>query len=145
MNRVPLPGLAAQEKYRNTFRVAGVLVVGVGFVLTAIALMDFFATFADPSRGMPTKFFLGFIGLPLMGFGGALLRAGFMGMALQYAAGESLPVVKDGAAYLTDGEGLLGVGRTVDDEPATGPFCRSCGVRNDTDARYCDGCGLSLA
>ena len=28
---------------------------------------------------------------------------------------------------------------------ATGPFCRSCGVRNDEDARFCDGCGASLA
>ncbi len=54
-------------------------------------------------------------------------------------------MAKDSAAYLTDGEGLLGVGRTVDDHGGAGPFCRSCGVRNDDDARYCDGCGQSLA
>ena len=47
--------------------------------------------------------------------------------------------------------GVVIFGRTVDDQTATaaaaaaGPYCRSCGVRNDPDARFCDGCGQSLA
>ena len=64
------------------------------------------------------------------------------------AIGGAVPVVKDSAAYLTDGQGLLGVGRTVDDRPAeqtaTGPYCSSCGVRNDSSARFCDSCGTTL-
>jgi hypothetical protein len=74
-----------------------------------------------------------------------------MGTAARYGAGETVPVVKDSASYLTDGEGVLGVGRTVDDRPSApaasqpGPYCRSCGVLNDDDARFCDGCGTSLA
>ena len=69
----------------------------------------------------------------------------------RYVAGETMPTVKQSAAYLSDGESIMGVGRTVDDgtaagtQPATGPFCRACGVRNDEDARFCDGCGASMA
>src|SRR3954453_22007796 len=72
--------------------------------------------------------------------------------AARYAAGETMPTVRDSASYLTDGEGVLGVGRTVDDtaspsatERATGPFCSTCGTRNDTDASFCDHCGAALA
>jgi hypothetical protein len=58
-----------------------------------------------------------------------------------------MPVAKDSAAYLTDGQGLLGVGRTVDDrtdDARTGPFCTKCGVRNDEAARFCDACGHAV-
>ena len=67
--------------------------------------------------------------------------------ASRFVAGETMPVVKDSASYLTDGEGVLGVGRTVDDgdQAATGPFCSKCGVRNDPDAKFCDSCGAPLA
>jgi hypothetical protein len=27
---------------------------------------------------------------------------------------------------------------------ATGPFCSTCGVRNDGDATFCDSCGAAL-
>ena len=73
----------------------------------------------------------------------------FIGAQSRYVAGETMPTLKQSAAYLSDGEGIMGVGRTVDDRQrgtaADGPYCRSCGVRNDEDARFCDGCGSSLA
>ena len=68
-----------------------------------------------------------------------LLQWGFLGAAARYGAGETMPVVKDSATYLSDGEGILGVGRTA------GPFCSKCGVRNDADAKFCDSCGGALA
>ena len=147
MRPLPTPGLASQEKYRTAFRVLGVLALATGLVLTIVGFTNFFAGFSDPSGEMPTRFFLTFIGLPLVAVGLWLLQAGFLGAATRYAAGETMPVVKDAAAYLTDGEGIHGVGRAVDDErvPASGPSCRSCGVRNDADARFCDGCGQPLA
>ncbi|GAA1478091.1 hypothetical protein GCM10009623_25370 [Nocardioides aestuarii] len=144
MNTVPNPGLRHQAGLRTFFRVAGplVLVVAVGFMATA--LVDFFTLEGFEE---PTKFWMFFVGIPLLAVGAWLCQAGYAGAAARYTSGELSPVVKDSAAYLTDGEGLLGVGRTVDDGPrvAGGPFCRPCGVRNDGDARYCDGCGQSLA
>jgi hypothetical protein len=143
MSNVPRPGFAAQEKYRNAFRLGGVLVFGVGLLLTGIALADFFSGFGDMDAGFPTKFPLAFIGLPLVGVGGWLLQAGFLGAASRYVAGETIPVVKDSAAYLTDGEGLLGMGRTADDQPSK--FCSQCGKPAGEDARFCESCGHAFA
>lgn len=66
-------------------------------------------------------------------------------------AGELSPVAKDTAEYLTEGKGMgmgnLGVtsGTTPQGGVAAGPFCRSCGTRNDADARFCDSCGTTMA
>jgi 5-enolpyruvylshikimate-3-phosphate synthase len=49
------------------------------------------------------------------------------------------PVTRDGLDYLTRGQGLADLGRTG------GPYCRSCGTRNDATASYCDSCGKPLA
>jgi hypothetical protein len=77
------------------------------------------------------------------------LRAGFLGVGLRYVAGETTPVIKDSASCLTNGEGILGVGRTVDDRSGeaaeTGPFCTRCGTRSDAAAGFCDHCGHALA
>ena len=143
------PGIRGQAAARTTFRVVGVvlLVVAVGFL--AVGLADFFGSM-DSFDG-PHRFWMVFVGIFGLAVAGWCLQAGFMGAASRYVAGETMPVVKDSAAYLTDGEGLLGVGRTVDD-PATGargealgPCCSKCGVRNDADATYCDSCGAALA
>lgn len=142
------PGLRSQAVARNVFRVAGLvaLVVAVGFLV--VGLKDFFSS-AGSFDG-PHKFWMVFVGLFGLAVAGWCLQAGFMGAASRYVAGETMPVVKDSAAYLTDGEGLLGAGRTVDDNTtgargeALGPFCSKCGVRNDVDASYCDSCGAAV-
>ena len=153
------PGLRNQAGARTSFRVIGLVLLVVGVGAAGYGFISFaggiFAadTTLDPAlpgaSGMGRSFLLfaggGFV--TVLGFW--FFSAGFMGAAARYGAGGSMPVVKDSAAYLTDGEGLLGVGRTVDDAPradaATGPFCSSCGVRNDASARFCDACGHALA
>lgn len=143
MSNVPNPGLRNQSQYRTAFRIGGALVLATGLLLFGIAMADFFSGFGDLESGFPTKFPLAFLGLPLVAVGCWLLQAGFMGVAARYAAGEGAPVVKDTAAYLTDGEGVLGVGRTVDD-PET-KFCSSCGKTADDAARFCESCGHAFA
>ena len=87
-----------------------------------------------------------FVGIPMLAIGGWCLQAGFMGVGARSVSGEVSPVVKDSAAYLTDGKGLLNVGvRDQVGPAATGPYCRSCGTRNDADARFCDSCGTAMA
>lgn len=151
MNHVPNPGLANQAGLRALFRIAGPLVLLVALGFLVVGGIDFFGSMS--SFEPPERFWMVFVGIPLLAVGGWLCQAGYAGAAARYASGELSPVAKSSAAYLTDGEGLLGVGRTVDDRGAAGttdvaeggPFCRSCGVRNDSDARYCDGCGQSVA
>lgn len=150
MNTVPEPGYADQSTKRTVLRVVGVVSMGTALLLICIAVADFFRAFGSDDLGAePTKFWMFFAALPFIAVGGWALQAGFLGAAARYTAGETMPVVRDSAAYLTDGQGLLGVGRTVDDAPsagrAAGPYCRQCGTRNDADARFCDSCGQSLA
>jgi hypothetical protein len=147
----PGPGFANQSAARTVFRVLGVLAVLAGLTLMVVAGMEFFTLEGFEE---PTRFWMFFVGMPLLAVGGWLLQAGFMGAGARYASGELAPVAKDTAHYLTDGKGLLGVGTTTSGGTApaspaagspTGPYCRSCGTRNDADARFCDSCGTSMA
>jgi hypothetical protein len=142
------PGLREQTSLRTTFRVLGVVLLVVALVLLGLGLADFFASMSSDGE-FPTRFWMAFVGILLLAPATWCLRAGFLGVGLRYVAGETTPVIKDSASYLSDGEGILGVGRTVDDvpgEPAeTGPFCSRCGTRNDAAAGFCDHCGHALA
>ena len=62
----------------------------------------------------------------MIGFG--LLNVGYLRTTARYVAGETMPVVKDAASSLAEGRA-----------------CGSCGRHNDSDARFCDACGHSLA
>ncbi|MFP5254030.1 MAG: zinc ribbon domain-containing protein [Actinomycetes bacterium] len=136
----PNPGFRNQSGARTVFRVLGVVAVLAALGLMVTAGMEFFTL-----RGFeePTKFWMFFVGIPLLAVGGWLLQAGFMGAGARYASGELSPVAKDTAHYLTDGKGLLGVGASPSGD--AGPYCRSCGTRNDADARFCDSCGTTMA
>lgn len=135
------PGLPAQAGTRTFLRVGGAVALVAGLAFTGVAGVDFFG--GMNSFEGPTKFWMFFVGLPLLALGGGLLQAGFLGAGTRYAAGETAPVLKDTAHYLSDGAGVLGVGRSPATAPAgtTGPYCRHCGTRNDADARFCDACG----
>ncbi|WP_121253470.1 zinc ribbon domain-containing protein [Nocardioides ferulae] len=139
------PGFARQGQYRTALRVGGAVLLLAGILTFVWGVAGVFGAEFEP-EGRRIVAFIG--GLPIIGFGAMLLQWGFLGAGARYAAGETMPVVKDSAAYLTDGQGLAGIGRTADDlsadVAATGPFCRQCGVRNDADARFCDSCGSSL-
>jgi hypothetical protein len=139
---------------RTVLRVAGALCLVGGVVLAFIGgrgiLRDVASESMDPNFGpiltLGAGGFLCVIGL-------ALVNAGTLGAQSRYVAGETMPTVKRSAEYLTDGQGIMNLGRTAEGataaapqgQAATGPFCRSCGTRNDEDARFCDGCGASMA
>ena len=149
-------GLPRTAGTRTTLRVVGVVLLLAGLVIGGLGVRGFIAD--AQSTNMDADFgpiLMMAAGGFLCVFGLAALNAGTIGAQARYAAGETMPTLKQSAAYLSDGEGIMGVGRTVDDAThgtdgarraaTTGPFCRSCGVRNDEDARFCDGCGASMA
>lgn len=149
MNATPAPGLRNQSGTRTVFRIVGVIavlsglaLVGYGFAMFASGI--FSDDMPDDSQ-MGRSFLLFALGGVMLVAGFVLSNLGFMGAAARYGAGETMPVVKDSAAYLTDGAGLLGIGRTIDDPTsASGHDCPRCGVGNDEGARYCDACGSAL-
>jgi ribosomal protein L40E len=125
----PDPGLRNQESVRSLLRIGGWIAISVGIVLTAIALIDFFSAFG--SFGAPTNFWLAFIGLPLIAIGSWMLKAGYLGPASRYLAGEVTPTLRDTLGALGVGSGQL--------------VCASCGGANAPDAKFCDDCGRPLA
>ncbi|ANH37150.1 hypothetical protein I601_0700 [Nocardioides dokdonensis FR1436] len=142
-------GLPDTARTRTALRVGGAVLLLVGVVVFGWGAYTVFTYEGfDGPPGLAILAFLG--GLPMIGLGLGALNMSTIGAQSRYVAGETMPTVKQSAAYLTDGEGILGVGRTAGDRApagsaAAGPYCRSCGVRNDADARFCDGCGTSLA
>lgn len=116
----PAPALTHQGSARTTLRVGGLVLGVVALALVVTAGVDFFGTMsADPfsaegTAGVPTKFWMFFVGLPLGALSAWMLMAGFFGVATRYIAGEALPVANEGLDYLTDGQGLQGLGRTPD-------------------------------
>ena len=146
MSTLPDPGLARQRATRIALRVIGAVLVGIGLLVGVPAGLDLVdamgSDFAeDPGGGLVGRLALaGFSFVIGLGF----LNAGFVGTRSRYVAGEVAPVVRDSASYLSQGRGIMNVGRTRASS-ATGPYCRACGVRNDDEARFCDGCGQALA
>ena len=143
------PGLRNQAGARTFFRVAGCILAPVGIAVCGYGFISFVQYDGWDAPVRQIACFLG--GFLVFAIGGMFLNLGFAGVAARYGAGETMPVVRDSASYLSDGRGIMGVGRTVDDGShareahAAGPYCRSCGVRNDAEARFCDSCGSSLA
>lgn len=128
---------------RTVLRVLGGVLLLAGLVVAGIGVSRFVADFESVDGGPGSILMIGAGGF-LCVFGLGALSAGTLGAQSRYVAGETMPTVKQSAAYLSDGQGIMGVGRTADDAVG-GPSCRSCGRRNDDEARFCDGCGASLA
>lgn len=116
------------------------LVVGGGFSL--VGFIDFFAAFGG--AGMPTLFWCLFIGFPLLGLGGTLLKASYLRETAQYVKDEGIPVMKD--TYRDLKPELKDFINTIKgvDTPKEEKICPKCGTRNDADNNYCKGCGEAL-
>jgi hypothetical protein len=124
----PDPGLGDQQRVRSFLRIGGWVALLAGLVLAAAGFIDFFSAFG--TFQMPRNFWMAFVGLPLMGIGASMLRAGYLGPASRYVAGEVTPTIHDTL-------GALGVGpRRL--------TCPSCGGDNAPDARFCDDCGAPM-
>ena len=126
----PDPGLDNQAGVRSTLRLLGWVALGIGVVLTGIAMVEFFSGFG--SFEQPRNFWMAFIGLPLVAVGTGMLKAGYIGPATRYVAGEVTPT-------LHDAMGQLGIGAGAGQQ-----VCASCGGRNAADAKFCDDCGTAL-
>jgi hypothetical protein len=89
----PVGDNPAQASTRGLLRFFGVVVFATGVIFTAVCLINFFSAFGTMQP--PRLFWCGFVGLPLMGLGGAMLQFGFMGAVSRYAANEVVPVASD--------------------------------------------------
>ena len=90
--------LQKQSAIRKTLRYLGIIILGIGGLLTLTGLISFFSSFG--SFEPPRYFWCAFIGLPLCFVGTAMIIFGFMGAFSRFVAGESAPVAKDVVNYM---------------------------------------------
>ncbi len=147
------PGLDRQSTVRTAARVIAVVLAVTGVLLVVSGGSDFASSFdaplGSPGDGPGSVLRLGAGGFCIV-FAFAAANIGWLGAQASYVAGETMPVVKDSATYLSNGQGIAGIGRTAgapvqQDAVGHGPYCRGCGTRNDGEAKFCDSCGQSLA
>jgi hypothetical protein len=137
---------------RQTLRVLGPTVAGIGVLLIVIGIGSFFASFG--SFGPPRYFWCAFLGMPLLFAGLVLSGFAFQGAMARYQAGEVAPVAKDTLNYLAEGtqEGARtmaaamgeGLATGLADAEKTGNRCPRCSQFNDADAKFCKHCGAGL-
>jgi hypothetical protein len=136
----------AHSSRRQVLRSFGIVVACLGGTFSAIGFGSFFFSFG--SFEQPRYFWCAFVGLPLLGLGMMMLRAGYLGAVTRYAASEIAPVAADTMNYMAGqtresmqqiasaiGSGLRG-DRTL--------ACTSCHHGNDANAQFCSQCGTSL-
>lgn len=150
---------------RSVLRIIGPIVLIAGILLTVVGIGGFFLGMINafdqgPSfDGPPSEFklfFLAFIGIPLMGIGGAITKFAFMGSIARYAASEIAPVGKDTANYVIDGTkdavgdlaqsvgAGIAAGMAGDQSSTETVDCPSCGEACDSGARFCSDCGTAI-
>lgn len=130
---------------RIAFRVVGAILLIAGIVLLVIGIKHFSNGFsstqsldspsANSDTGPGSILMLAGGGFLAM-FGVAALRMGFLRAEVNYLAGEASGAIRSIASDVAEGV------RSAD---KAGPYCAKCGVRNDVDARFCDGCGAALS
>lgn len=152
---------------RNLCRLLGPLMIVAGIAMFGLAIHSFIGNFNhDPlpfekmlrnvnSEGLvelpkepepPNRFWMAFVGVPLMGLGTVLTRIGFLGVAARYVAGETAPVAADTFDYMAreSREGIRTVTSAVAEGLRGDLRCPKCDHANDDDARFCSGCGTAL-
>jgi len=105
-----------QNSIRTGLRIVGPIILAIGLLCFAAALISFFSSFGSFER--PRLFWLGFVGLPLMFVGGVMCQYGFLGAITRFIAGETMPVATDAAKYVA--EETKGAVETVAEAAAKG-------------------------
>jgi hypothetical protein len=142
-----------QNAVRSCLRAIGPLVFIVGLICTIVGGISFFSSMN--SMEPPQRFWLCFIGLPLMFVGGVLSQFGFMGAVSRYVAGETAPVAADATNYMADEtrgavetvakSAAKGITEGIDVGRAANSFCPHCGTAVKADFKFCPKCGKPLS
>jgi hypothetical protein len=139
------------ERPRKFLRTFGPILLVTGGIFFVVGIVNFFMAFGGhrPPRLFWCLFvgsFLGFIGL-------VMTKMGYLGKISRYVAEETAPVAADTFNYVADGTkdsvrdlaGAIGEGLATAAVGETQILCHKCNKPNDSAARFCDECGVSLA
>ena len=144
-----------ENKHNGTskkLKAFGVLLLIVGLGCTIAGITDFFIHLS--SHGMPTLFFLCFIGFPCAAAGGVCLVLGYQRKMNSYIASQNAPVAKDAMNYMLDGtsdaiaKAAGKVANSIDNsskvEGVNFNTCSKCGHKNPAGTKFCSKCGAII-
>jgi len=138
---------------RNKIRKAGIVLLVIGLVFTALGISSFFLVILTNSPFGFILFLFVFIGTPLSFIGLILTLYGYAGRIARYTAAESAPVTKDVINYTADGtkEGVKTIASAIGEglgikglAEQTKIKCHKCGNLNNGDSKFCSNCGTAL-
>ena len=160
----------SHDGFRNAMRLIGPVLILVGAGMFIAGVVSFGDNFDDkfddvggksaldweiervtgkqPQKPKPAnRFWMCFVGIPLLGIGIGMTRAGYLGVAARYVAGETAPVARDTINYVVDGtkDSIRDVAEAIRGDADDAVVCPKCEHRNDADAKFCDDCGAALA
>jgi hypothetical protein len=156
----PSPINPGHEGVRALLRVVGPVVALAGLALIVVGVADFFQAFGSFGAGTsfpsgapqgPDRFWMAFVGMPLLFVGLVLSQFAYMGVIGRYVAAEHAPVAADTANYLAGATqpGVRTAGRAFGtgfrEGMAGSPACGHCGALSPQGARHCGQCGKLLA
>ena len=85
------------EKLKKRLKIAGFILLAVGFVCTVVGMANFFSSAMGGDGEMPKLFWLMFIGVPCLGVGGSLIGFAYRREIMNFNKNESVPVINDAA------------------------------------------------
>ena len=134
MEMKPTPDLERKKKQHQrtklAFKIVGpiLLVAGIALFVTGTVSMSSFGDY----------FFLSFIGIPCIFFGGTFTMLGYRRETATYVKNETTPVLNEAARDLRPSM------ETFADTIKGTRVCPHCGAKADPDALFCDHCGKEL-
>lgn len=119
----------------------------IGFISLIFGIILSISGFSSVFNDMDANnVYLIFIGFPLIFIGIVCLNFAYMGKVSRYTASEIAPVAKDTINYMIDGtkDEVVDLFHKIKESPGSKKICPYCGDENDSDAIYCDHCGVKL-
>lgn len=105
----------------------------IGYICTIVGAIFFFVAAFSLLVGNTSPFFLGFIGIPLLGIGSTCLKYGYMHQVTNFVAGEVSPTISRTINTVKDNLTKCDV-----------KYCPKCGFENSKEAKFCSSCGNSF-
>ena len=127
---------------KKALKIIGIVCIVTGGIFAVIGFIDFFSSMG---KGMPTKFWCLFIGIPLTAIGLMITSFAFKREISRYVKNESVPVINEAGREISPAirDIASAVKDGFDDKTTNGVRC-SCGEINAPDSKFCKKCGKSL-
>src|SRR6478735_4747043 len=89
------------QAVRSFLRVVGPIIALAGLIFMIVGMVSFFSSFG--SFEPPRNFWCCFVGIPLLGVGLVMTKAGYIGSIFRYFAAETTPVATDAFNDMAEG------------------------------------------